>query len=165
MVYETISHYLPSSSVNRTDLSTFLVHRWHINSNYKRTVLSTQLDVSFKSLCIFYSSLSILATSISPITIAFEHLIILNIFILITSLKKLEVLLSSFYGSVINDFIPSRVEISWLEEVKACGTHCLGLPYQVTINSYCCHPTARLSVRNSLMRSGQNKWRNQTLSI
>lgn len=50
---ETISHYLPSSRRNKTDLSTFLVHRWHINSNYKSTVLSTQLDVSFKSLSAF----------------------------------------------------------------------------------------------------------------
>lgn len=37
----TISHYLPSSRVNKTDLSTFLVHRWHINSNHKSTVLPT----------------------------------------------------------------------------------------------------------------------------
>lgn len=38
---ETISYYLPSSRLKKTDLSTFLVHRWHINSNYKSTVLST----------------------------------------------------------------------------------------------------------------------------
>lgn len=33
-----VLHYLPSSSMNKADLSTFLVHRWHINSCYKSTV-------------------------------------------------------------------------------------------------------------------------------
>lgn len=54
----------------------------------------------------FYRGLSILAISISPITIAFEHLIILNVFILITSLKKLEVLLLLFMSLLFTVLFP-----------------------------------------------------------
>lgn len=49
-----VLHHLPSSSMNKANLSTFLVHRWHINSSCKSTVFSVAgFCFLFKFLCIF----------------------------------------------------------------------------------------------------------------
>lgn len=117
----------------------------------------------------FYSSLSILATSISPITIAFEYLIILNVFILITS-QKIGGATTFFYGSLIYGFIPSiflipRLVINWLEEVKLVVHPALISPPKSPLIVTVAPTSVRLSVRSSMMHSGQNELRNQMLYI
>lgn len=118
----------------------------------------------------FFSSLSILATSISPITIAFEYLTILNVFILIAS-QKMGGATTFFCGSLIYGFIPSiflipRLMINWVEELKLVVHSALISPPKSPSIVTVAPTSVRLSVRNSsMMHSGQNEQRDQMLFI